>query len=394
MSYKTHFPMLVKNPNLVYLDNAATTQKPEFLMTAYQDFYENSNANIHRGNHTLGSKATQLFEEAKKEISCFFDTKHILYTQGATYSLNLIPLILSTYFALRFKHKNEVVISDIEHHSNFLVWQRFCKNNNLVLKVVPTELGVFQEESFLNAINEKTGLIALTACSNVTGQYINYESILEKANKESVLSVLDICQLVPKRKLQWASRPSFWVASSHKIYGPTSLGFLGLNPDVIKLMEEPLFVGGGIVSDVSIQNAVWIDGFDRHQPGTPQIAEIIVFAKTIQKMKEKNMLFSEHEKKLHFYLLENLLRIECNVIGFPQAGIVSFLIDGVNPVDLDACLVEQNISIRTGSHCALPFMKNNALSYGTNRASIACYNEKIDVDKLIEALQKAKRILS
>ena len=398
---RAQFPILQEQVNgkpLVYLDNGASSQKPLAVINAMSDYYLHKHANIHRGVHHLSQQATTMYEESRKLLADWFNAKHeheIILTRGTTEGINLV----SNTFGRKFlKAGDEVIISQMEHHSNIVPWQMICEQQGAVLKYVPiSDDGEFLFEEFEKLLSEKTKLVAVTHVSNTLGTVNPVKAIIEKAHEFGAKVLIDGAQAVPHMRVDVQDLDcDFYAFSSHKMYGPT--GFGALYGKEALLNEMPPFMGGGdMIKTVTMEKTTYNELPHKFEAGTPSIAEGIGMAATIDFL--KNIDFDaaiQHEEALHAYASEKLSAIDgFRFIGNAKhkAGVISFLIGDIHPYDMGVLLDQMGIAVRTGHHCTEPIMTRFNIP-GTVRASFAMYNTYEEVDALVAGVEKAKRMLS
>lgn len=398
---RAQFPILQEQVNgkpLVYLDNGASSQKPLAVINAMGDYYLHKHANIHRGVHHLSQQATTMYEESRKLLADWFNAKHeheIILTRGTTEGINLV----SNTFGRKFlKAGDEVIISQMEHHSNIVPWQMICEQQGAVLKYVPiSDDGEFLFEEYEKLLSEKTKLVAVTHVSNTLGTVNPVKAIIEKAHAFGAKVLVDGAQAVPHMRVDVQDLDcDFYAFSSHKMYGPT--GFGALYGKEALLNEMPPFMGGGdMIKTVTMEKTTYNELPHKFEAGTPSIAEGIGMAATIEFL--KNIDFDaaiQHEEALHAYASEKLSAIDgFRFIGNAKhkTGVISFLIGDIHPYDMGVLLDQMGIAVRTGHHCTEPIMTRFNIP-GTVRASFAMYNTYEEVDALITGVEKAKRMLS
>jgi len=398
---RKQFPILDQKINgfdLVYFDNGATSQKPIRVIERISDFYKTSNANIHRGVHTLSRLATDQFENARTIIArhfCVENPQQIIFTAGTTDSINMVANGLSKSY---LNEGDEIIVAAYEHHSNILPWQLWASENKGKLKVIPLlDDQSLDYDSIEKLVNERTKLIAITHVSNTLGVISNVEKIKKIAKKYNLLLLVDGAQSAPHMPVDLKELDvDFFVCSAHKIYGPTGIGLLYLSEKW--LMELPISKpGGGTIKTVSFEKTEYADGALRFEPGTPDISGAIGFAEAIQFVDELGMEFIySHEHELVQYAQKLLLQIpEVSVYGQSayKAGVISFNVKGQHPFDVGTLLDKYGIAVRTGHHCTQPLMACLNIS-GTVRISFAVYNTKNEIDYFIEKLKKVIKMLS
>ncbi len=394
------FPILSRKVNgkpLAYFDNAATSQTPQQVIDAIVDYYSNYNANIHRGVHTLSQEATDLYEQARQKIQAHFNAKfshEIILTSGATHSINLV----ANGFSSLLKKGDEVIVSALEHHSNIVPWQMLCERTGAILKVIPmNEEGELVMSSFDNLLSENTKLVFLNHISNALGTINPIEYIIEKAHEVGAAVLIDGAQACPHVKPDvQALDVDFYVASAHKMCGPTGVGMLyGKEAWLNKL---PPYQGGGeMIAEVTFEKTTYADLPHKFEAGTPNIAGGIVFGAAIDYMNTIGFdAISTYENDLLNYATQKLLEIEgLKIYGTAKnkTSVISFNLENIHPYDVGTILDKLGIAVRTGHHCAQPIMDFYNIP-GTVRASFSFYNTKEEIDTLVEGVKKAKMMLS
>ncbi len=394
LNLKSRFPVFKKNPNLVFLDTAASALKVDEMIEATSNCYSNEYANIHRGNYELSSNLTKKFEDARKKVADYLNTSqnNIIFVKSATEGINLVASCMSKKF---LKDGDEIILSYLEHHANLIPWHLIDKK----IKIIPLGLNENSEIIFdeLNdKINSKTKLITLTHMSNVTGSITNFDRVKDIAKKDNIPILLDGCQFAPHKKVDLKDLdPDFYVFSAHKMYGPSGLGILYIKD---KWIDEfsPYQGGGQMINNVHIDKSTYATGYEKFEAGTPPIAQVIGFSSSLNFMNEvdPNSIY-DHEMKLHDYAYEKLSKFNnIKIFGSNKnkGAIISFNIEGVHNSDLGAMLDKNNIAIRTGHHCCQPLMKHFNVN-GTSRISFGIYNTKDDVDCLIDSIHEITKIL-
>ncbi|GGG38641.1 aminotransferase class V-fold PLP-dependent enzyme [Bizionia arctica] len=395
------FPILsrkVHGKPLVYLDNGATSQTPIQVIDAIVDYYSNYNANIHRGVHTLSQEATDKYEEARHKIQHHFNAKHaheIIMTSGTTESINLV----AHGFASLLKKDDEIIVSALEHHSNIVPWQMLCEKTGAILRVIPmNDSGELVMSAYDNLLSDKTKLVFVNHISNALGTINPIEKIIKKAHQVGAAVLIDGAQACPHVKPDvQALDADFYVASAHKMCGPTGVGMLyGKESWLNKL---PPYQGGGeMIAEVTFEKTTYADLPHKFEAGTPNICGGIAFGAAIDYLNSigfDNIASYEHE--LLEYASKKLLEIEGLKIYGPKlshkTSVISFNLEGIHPYDVGTILDKLGIAVRTGHHCAQPIMAYFKIP-GTIRASFAFYNTKEEVDILVEGVKKAKMMLS
>lgn len=397
---RKHFPALsreVKGKSLVYFDNAATTQKPQVVIDALVDYYSNYNANIHRGIHTLAEEATAAFEATRDTAQQFINAEtreQIIFTGGTTEGINLVA---QTWGRQNIKAGDEIIISNMEHHSNIVPWYILAQEKGAVLKIIPiNDHGELMMDEFEKLLSEKTKLISIVHVSNALGTINPVKTIIEKAHEFGAVILVDGAQSTVHLDIDVQDLDcDFFVLSSHKIYGPTGVGVLYGKKHLLESM--PPYQGGGeMIKEVYFDNITYADLPYKFEAGTPNIADTVAFKAALdftkQIGKEK---ISRHENELLNYATEQLGQIDgLRIIGKAKnkISVISFVVDKVHPQDLGILLDNRGIAVRTGHHCAQPLMNCYKIP-GTTRASFAMYNTKEEIDTLIAGLHKAIKML-
>ena len=394
------FPILSKKINnkpLIYFDNAATSQTPTSVINSISNYYNNYNANIHRGVHSLSEEATQDFESARTKIKEHFnagDTKEIIFTSGTTHAINIV----ANGYTDILKSGDEIIVSGLEHHSNIVPWQMMTKKNNAKLKVIPLkENGELDLKVFENLISDKTKLVFVNHVSNALGVINPIEKIIEIAHKNGAVVLIDGAQSsahfdIDLQKLD----VDFFTASAHKLCGPTGIGFLYGKKELLDLI--PPYMGGGeMISDVTFEKTTYADLPHKFEAGTPNISGAIAFGYALDYL---NNIGLDNIKKYEDYLLEyatnKLKEIDGMIIygDTPnKTSVISFNIEGLHAYDIGSILDKFGIAVRTGQHCAQPIMDYFKIS-GTVRASFSFINTIEEIDELIKAITFAKQMLS
>ncbi|GAA3595506.1 cysteine desulfurase [Flavivirga amylovorans] len=393
------FPILSRKVNgkpLVYFDNAATSQTPQQVIDAIVDYYSNYNANIHRGVHTLSQEATDLYEQARHKIQAHFNAKfshEIILTSGTTHSINLV----ANGFSALLKKGDEIIVSALEHHSNIVPWQMLCERTGGVLKVIPmNDHGELVMSDFDNLLSENTKLVFVNHISNALGTINPIEYIIEKAHQVGAAVLIDGAQSCPHIKPDvQALDVDFYVASAHKMCGPTGVGMLyGKESWLNKL---PPYQGGGeMIAEVTFEKTTYADLPHKFEAGTPNIAGGIVFGAAIDYMNSIGFdAIAAYENDLLNYATEKLLEIDgLKIYGTSKnkTSVISFNLENIHPYDVGTILDKLGIAVRTGHHCAQPIMDFYCIP-GTVRASFSFYNTKEEIDALVEGVKKAKMML-
>jgi len=397
---RADFPILSEKVNgkpLVYFDNGATSQKPQIVIDAEAKYYQEINANIHRGVHTLSQLATDAYEISRVKIQHHINAKfshEVLFTSGTTHGINLV----TNGFASILKPGDEVVVSSLEHHSNIVPWQMLCEKTGATLRVIPmNEDGELIMEAFDALLSEKTKVVTVNHISNALGIINPIKYIIEKAHAVGAAVLIDGAQAVPHLKPDVQDLDcDFYAFSGHKMCGPTGTGILyGKEAWLNKL---PPYQGGGeMIKEVTFEKTTYADLPHKFEAGTPNIAGGIVLGTAVDYL--NNIGFHnihKHEEHLLEYATKRLLEIEGLKIygtGKNKASVISFNIDGIHPYDIGSIIDKLGIAVRTGHHCAQPIMNFFCIP-GTIRASFSFYNTKEEIDVMVEAVKKAKTMLS
>ena len=397
---RAQFPLLnqkINNNNLIYFDNAATTQKTKSVINAISNYYLQQNSNVHRGVHFLSGHATEKFEETRIVIKKFINaakTSEIIFTKGTTDGINLIA---NGYRSI-LKKGDEIIISELEHHSNIVPWQICCENSGAILKVLPLlENGEIDFSLLDKMLSNKTKLIAISHVSNSLGTINPVENIIKKAHKNGTKVLVDGAQAASHISLNMQKlNADFYVFSAHKMYGPTGVGVLYGKEALLKNL--PVYQGGGeMIENVDFDKTSYAALPHKFEAGTPNIAGVIAFKKAINFISKIGLEnIKSYEENLLDYATQKILKIEgVKIYGSSKnkTGIISFNIKEIHPYDIGVILDKLGIAIRTGHHCTQPVMKRFNIP-GTARISFAIYNTKKEVDFCINAIKKAKEMLS
>lgn len=386
----------VNDEPLVYLDNAATTQKPELVLKAVEAYYHTSNANVHRGVHTLAERATVQYEGSREKVRRFInapETAEVLFTRGTTTSLNWVAKSLGDMVV---EPGDDIVISYMEHHSNIIPWQQLAKRKGAKLKYIElTDEGMLDMADLKAKITENTKIVSLTHVSNVLGVVNPIREITDYVHEKGGIMVVDGAQAVPHMPVDvQALDADFYAFSGHKMLAPTGIGVLYGKRQWLEKME-PLEFGGEMIDFVELQDSTWKELPWKFEGGTPNIAGAIGLGAAIDYLENVGMReIMDHEQNLVAYLLPKLEEIEGLTIFGPEkasdrTGVIAFNIDGVHPHDVATAMDMEGVAVRAGDHCAQPLM--NYLSQpATARASFYLYNTVADADKFVEALKATK----
>jgi cysteine desulfurase / selenocysteine lyase len=388
------FPILSRIVNgypLTFLDSAASSQKPAAVIEAIQRYYERSHANVHRSIHTLGEEATGLYEAARDAVRGFVGARsreEIIFTRGTTEGLNLVAQAVGR----TLRPGDEILVTEMEHHSNLIPWQMLCRDRGTVLRAVPVIEGAYLDmTAFDRLLSSRTRVVAVAHVSNVLGTINPVVEIARKARAAGALLVLDGAQAAPHMALDVpATGADFYAFSGHKMLGPTGIGVLYGRREILERLE-PAWGGGEMIKEVWIDHAQWNDLPWRFEPGTPPIAGAIGLHAAIEYLQKLGMeRVQAHERALTAQCLDALARIPgVSLYGPPnpelKGAVVAFNVDGIHPHDGAALLDQKGIAVRAGHHCAQPLMKRLGI-VGTLRASFSVYNTAADVERLAEAV--------
>lgn len=394
------FPILHQNINgypLAYLDSAASTQRPVQVIDAIQHYYTHDHANVHRGVHTLSHRATDIYEGARESVRRFINaqsTREIVFTSGTTEAINLI----AATFGQRLSAGDEVLISEMEHHSNIVPWQMLCERSGTVLRVAPiNDHGELRFDEFEKLLGERTRLVAITHVSNALGSINPVEQIIASAHARSIPVLLDGAQAIAHQSVDVQSLDcDFYAFSAHKMCGPTGIGVLYGREALLETL--PPFQGGGdMILTVSFSGTTYNELPYRLEAGTPHIAGAAGLAAAIDYLQQIGMdNIATYEAELLAYASNALSALPgIQLIGTARhkAGVVSFNADGIHPHDIGTVLDQHGVAIRAGHHCAMPVMERFGIP-GTARASFAFYNTRAEVDQMIDALRLALRMFA
>tara|TARA_A200000113_G_scaffold117609_1_gene105491 strand:- start:796 stop:2010 length:1215 start_codon:yes stop_codon:yes gene_type:complete len=394
------FPTLHQEVNghpLVYLDNGATTHKPQVVINAISHYYEKFNSNIHRGVHFLSQQATDAYEASRETIRQHLNAQNlheIIFTKGNTEAINLV----ANGFRQILQERDEVLVSAMEHHSNIVPWQMACQSSSATLKVIPMdEMGVLDMDSYKNLLSDKTKVVAVNHISNALGTINPVKQMIQWAHEVGAAVLIDGAQAGPHCSIDVQDLDAdFYCISGHKVYGPTGIGALYGKEEWLKKL--PPYQGGGeMIATVSFDKTTYADLPHKFEAGTPNIAGGIALKTAIDWINQIGLdNIVSYEKELVDYATEELSKIEgIRFIGQAQekAGVISFIVGDIHPYDMGMILDKLGVAVRTGHHCAQPVMDQFCIP-GTVRASFAVYNTKEDVNRLVEGVKKAQTMLS
>ncbi|QKG83597.1 cysteine desulfurase [Kroppenstedtia pulmonis] len=395
--YAKDFPILNQEINgnpLVYLDSSATSQKPQSVIEAMEQYYREYNSNVHRGVHTLGSKATDAYEGAREKVRRFIhaaSTKEILFLRGTTAALNLVA---SSYARTRLNKGDEILLSPSEHHSNLIPWQQAAKATGATIKYFELEPdGTLDLEKAKEVISERTKLVSIAQVSNVLGTVFPIKELAALVHQQGGILVVDGAQSAPHMKVDVQDLDcDFFAFSAHKMMGPTGIGVLYGKEALLEEME-PVEFGGEMIDHVDLYESTWKELPWKFEGGTPIIAGAVGLGAAIDYLEQVGMdQVEEHDRQLAAYAQEKLEAMEGITLYGPRhnrMGLVTFNLDGVHPHDVATVLDAEGIAVRAGHHCCQPLMRWLNAS-ATARASFYLYNDESDIDRLVEGLQKTK----
>ena len=396
---REEFPILhqkINGEDLVYLDNAASTQKPKAVINAIKDYYENDHSNVHRGVHTLSVRATEAYENAREKVSQFVNSPNknqIIFTKGTTESINLIAGSLTNLI----EKNDEILITAMEHHSNIVPWQELCKRTGAILKIIPiNDNGEILIDKYTEMVTNKTKLVSVVHLSNTLGTINPIEEIIDTAKLNNAITVIDGAQsaghlLVDVQELDC----DFYLFSGHKVFGPTGIGVLYGKENILNQID-PYQFGGEMILKVTFEETTYNGLPHKFEAGTPNIAGAVGIGASIDFINSLDReLCHQYEMSLHDYALEKLEQFDdIRIIGksSKKSAIISFVIDGIHPHDIGTIINQKGIAVRTGHHCTMPLMDFYEIP-GTVRASFSIYNNHAEVDKLIDAIKLAIKML-
>ena len=393
------FPILNRKVNdqpLVYLDNAATSQTPKQVIDVIVEYYENYNANIHRGVHSLSQEATDAYENAREKIRKHFNIAHtheVIFTSGTTHGINLV----ANGFATLLKKGDEILVSAMEHHSNIVPWQMLCERTGALLRVIPMNReGELVMEEYYGMLSEKVKLVFCNHISNALGTINPIKEIIAAAHKVGAAILVDGAQAAPHIKADLQDLDvDFYTVSAHKMCGPTGIGMLYGKSKWLKSL--PPYQGGGeMIAEVTFEKTTYADLPHKFEAGTPNVCGGIAFGAALDYMNAIGFeQISAYENELLQYATSELMKIEGLVIygtAGEKTSVISFNIQGIHPYDIGTILDKLGIAVRTGHHCAQPIMDFYQIP-GTVRASLSFYNTREEIDKLVAAVKKARNML-
>lgn len=398
---RKEFPVLnqmVNDKPLVYLDNAATTQKPKAVVERLVDYYYKENSNIHRGAHYLSQQATEAYEEARETVKLYLNavfTHEIIFTRGTTESINLVASSFSRKFV---KPGDEIVVSAMEHHSNIVPWQMACEQHGATLKVIPmNQKGELRMDEFEKLLGEKTRMVAVAHVSNSLGTINPIEEIIAKAHEKGIPVLIDGAQAVPHMKVDVKKLDcDFYCFSGHKVYGPMGVGVLYGKEEWLEQM--PPYQGGGeMIKEVRFTGTTYNELPFKFEAGTPNVGDVLGLEAALKFVSYlRHDVIADYENQLMAYTTEQLQRLpNIRFIGTAEkkTSVISFLFDDIHPYDTGVILDKLGIAVRTGHHCAQPVMDFFEVP-GTVRVSLAVYNSRQEIDTLMDGLNKVRTLFA
>ncbi|MGF1731811.1 cysteine desulfurase [Photobacterium kasasachensis] len=398
---RNDFPLLkqqVYGKPLVYLDNAATSQKPNVVIETVEQYYRQDNANVHRGVYALSERATERYEASRNKAQSFIHAAHreeIIFVRGTTEAINLVA---QCYARPRLTHDSEILISAMEHHSNIVPWQIACQQTGAKLTIIPiSDSGEINLDDYKQRLTSRTRLVAITHLSNALGTILPVKEMIAMAHAQDIPVLLDGAQAVPHLKVDvQALDCDFYAFSGHKTYGPTGIGVLYGKQEILDAMP-PYQGGGDMISQVSFENTQYNSLPYKFEAGTPNIVGAIGLGAALDYIDSLGLdNIARHEQPLLEYATQELLTIKgLRIIGTGKhkASIISFVLDAAHPHDISSILDREGVAIRAGHHCAMPLMERFRIP-ATARVSLACYNTKDDIDRLVLAMKQVLAIFS
>ena len=399
LHWRRDFPILsmkVHDKPLVYLDNAATSQKPQSVIDAVSHYYEAQNANVHRGVHYLSETATSAYEGAREKLRCFINAasvKEIVYTRGTTESINLVA---QSYGRSRLKPGDEIILSEMEHHSNIVPWQLLAEQTGAILKIIPiTDAGELKPGAYEKLFSNNTRLVAIGHVSNALGTINPLKEMIAHAHGRGVPVVVDGAQAVPHMPVDVRDLDcDFYAFSGHKMFGPTGIGILYGKETLLATMP-PWQGGGEMIRTVRLDGSTWNELPHKFEAGTPDIAGAVGLGAAVDYLRKVGLpAIQAYEHELLAHAMGEIGSVKgVRLVGTARhkASVVSFVMEGIHPHDLGTIVDREGVAIRTGHHCAMPVMERFGLP-ATARASLAFYNTPEDVDALTQALEKAREV--
>lgn len=397
---RAEFPILrepVRGGRLAYLDNAATTQKPEAVLRAMDDYYRHSNANVHRAVHDLAERATTAFESARDRVAAFLgaDREEIVFTRGTTEAINLVA---HSFLEPRLAAGDEILLTELEHHSNIVPWQLAAQKSGAIVRAAPIfDNGALDLDGWRACLNERTRLVAFGHVSNALGTVNPVKTLVREAQARGIPVLVDGAQAIAHLPVNVHELGvDFYACSSHKAYGPTGFGALYARREHLESMP-PWHGGGDMIRTVAFESSTWNDIPYKFEAGTPDMAGAIGFAAALTFIQSVGWsAIAEHEHQLLEYASGQLMDVPgLRLVGTApeKSGILSFVVDGCPAQDIGTILDQQGVAIRAGHHCTMPLMQRLGIP-ATARASLAIYNGHDDIDQLVAALRKAQKLLA
>lgn len=401
LNVEKDFPILKRKINgkrLVYLDNAATSQKPKAVIDALQKFYTTTNANIHRGVHTLAEEATEAYEDVRVKTARFIGAKsagEIVFTKNTTESINCVAV---SWGKKNIKKGDEIIVSALEHHANLVPWQELCRETGAILKIIPLTIDFLLDlEGFDKILNHKTKLVCVTAMSNVTGTIVPVKEIVKMAHEVGAKVLVDAAQSIGHSKTDVKNIDCDFLAfSSHKMLGPTGVGVLYIKENLIANMT-PYMYGGDMIESVEQYSAKYKLDYAKFEAGTQNIADVVAFGAALDYLQKVGMgNIEKHDRELFVYAKEKFSKFKEVKIFSPKnikncGPVLSFVVEGIHPHDIASIFDSEGVAIRAGFHCAEPLVRRLGVA-STARMSFYLYNNKVDIDVAVKALQKALKI--
>jgi cysteine desulfurase / selenocysteine lyase len=395
---KREFPIFASNPDLVFLDSGASAQKPAVVIDGIAEFYRRDYANVHRGVYSLSQRSTDHFEAARETTRAFLnaaDANEIVFVRNTTEAINLVAQSWGPAFV---KSGDEIIVSDLEHHSNFVPWQMLCERMGARLIIAPTDAtGGLDLAQFEVLLSVRTKLVAVTHLSNVTGALLPVEHIVELAHRKGAKVLLDGSQAAPRMPVDVrAISCDFYAFTGHKAYGPTGIGVLYGRHDLLAAMP-PWQTGGGMITQVTLPHTEFQEPPHRFEAGTPDISGAVGLKLALDFVEGLGReVILEHEEALTGYAIDRLSRIpSLNLLdgGQRRLSVLSFNLDGVHPHDVGTVLDQHRVAVRVGHHCAQPLMDKLGIT-GTVRVSLGVYNDEADIDRLVAAIATAREVFA
>ncbi|HWD58797.1 MAG TPA: cysteine desulfurase [Stellaceae bacterium] len=395
---RRQFPIYQHNPGLVFLDSGASAQKPASVIDGVAEFYRRDYANVHRGVYQLSQRSTDAFEDARETTRAFLnaaDVNEIVFTRGATESINLVAQSWGPAFVTE---GDEIVVSDLEHHSNFVPWQMLCERTGAKLRVASVDAsGGFDLAAFEAMLSPRTKMVAVTHVSNVTGTVTPVERIVQLAHAKGARVLVDGCQAIPRMPVDVrALGCDFYAFSGHKAYGPSGIGVLWGRYELLAAMP-PWQTGGGMITQVTAAHTEFQDPPHRFEAGTPDISGAVGLKLAFDFIEGLGReAIRDHEDELTGYAIDRLSRIpglDLVAAGQRRLSVLSFNLDGIHPHDVGTVLDQHGVAVRVGHHCAQPLMDRLGVA-GTVRASLGVYNDRDDIDALAVAVEACREMFS